>query len=261
MEKRVVGKTTLAGHVVAEAQKLGDTCVYIDVENAIDLDYFSNLGVKIKGENFLLSQPDNGEQALDIVEMLLKSETVGVIVVDSVAALIPKAELEGEMGDSTIGLQARMMSKAMRRITQFVRKSNACLIFINQLRSNISKFGYGPTTVTTGGKSLPYYASIRIELSKMEAIKNGEEIIGTKVKANIRKNKVASPFRVATYDIIYGQGINEDRLFIFNAIKNGIIEKSGSWFKYKGESIGQGLEKVKVFLSENPDVRKEIENY
>lgn len=255
-----VGKTTLCAHIVSESQKKGGLCAYIDVENAVDLNYFEKLGVYTDSDRFLLSQPSNGEEALTIAEMLVNSNEISVIIVDSVAALIPQAELDGEIVDSTIGLQARMMSKCMRRLTSMVAKSNTCLIFINQLRANIGVMGYGPKTVTTGGKALPYYSSVRIELSKIAQIKDGEQVIGSRIKAKIVKNKVASPFKEAEYDLIYGEGISKIREVIELGVKEGIINKSGAWFSYGDVRLGQGLEKSKIFLEENLNIKEEIYN-
>lgn len=256
--KQSTGKSTLAAHVVAESQKEDGLCAYIDMENAIDPKYFQDIGVNLSN-NFLLSQPDSGDQALGILEKLLISQKFSVIVVDSVAALVPQAELDGEFEDSTIGLQARMMGKSMRRIAALVNKSNTCLIFINQLRDNINAFGYGPKTVTPGGKSLPFYSSVRIELSAISQIKEGEVIIGNRIKAKIIKNKVAPPFKEAEYDIIFGEGISKFRLIIEESLKSGIITKAGAWFKYDNQNVGQGIIKTINFLKENPEILDEIE--
>lgn len=251
------GKTTLCAHIVAEAQKKNELCSYIDMENAVDIAYFNKIGVNTH-ENFLMSQPSNGEEALGILEMLLESEKVSIVVIDSVAALIPKAELDGEIEDSTIGLQARMMSKAMRRLTSLVNKSNTCVIFINQLRENIQSFGYGPKTTTTGGKALKYYSSVRIELAKIGQIKDGENVIGSRIKAKVIKNKVAAPFKEAEYDLIFGEGISKEREIIEFASKKGIITKGGAWYSYGDVKIGQGLEKASTFLKNNIEIRQEI---
>lgn len=253
------GKTTLCGHIISEAQKLGETVAYLDMEHAVDPLYFKNIGIDISN-NFLLSQPSNGEECLDILEMLLKSGKISTIIVDSVPALVPQAELEGEMADSTIGLQARMMGKGMRRIISLAHQSNTLVIFINQLRDNIGAFGYGPKSTTPGGKALPYAASVRIELSAIGQIKDGENVIGNTIKAKIVKNKVSSPFKECTYELIFGEGISKIRTLIQSALEEGIIIKSGSWFSYKDSKIGQGLIKTCAYLKNNPDMMKEIEN-
>ena len=256
--KTGTGKTTLCGHIISEAQKLGKAVVYIDMEHAVDPLYFQNIGINLSN-NFLLSQPDNGEMALDILEMSLNSGSVSAIIVDSVPALVPQAELEGEMADSTIGLQARMMGKGMRRIVVAAHKSNTLLIFINQLRDNIGSFGYGPKSTTPGGKALPYAASVRIELTVIGQIKDGENVIGNTVKAKIVKNKVASPFKECTYELIFGEGISKIRTLIQSALEEGIIIKSGAWYSFNNEKIGQGLVKTCEFLKNNPDIFNKIQ--
>lgn len=251
-------KTTTCAHIIAEAQKAGGLTAYIDMENAVDLLYFKNLGVDI--EKLIMSQPNYGEEALDILEMLLLSKDFDVIVVDSVAALIPKAELDGEIIDNTISLQARMMSKCMRRIAPMAAKANTSVIFVNQLRDNIGAFGMGPKSTTPGGKALPYYSSVRIELSRIAQIKDGEDVIGNRVRAKIIKNKVSSPFKTAEYDVIFGEGISKERELLEYAIKENLIKKSGSWFSYGETKIGQGTEKAIAFLKENNNIREEIYN-
>lgn len=250
------GKTTICTHLVAQAQKNGDLCAYVDMENAVSLENFEKLGVNIR-ENFILSQPNSGDEALAIVESLLESKEVGLIVVDSVASLIPQAELDGELQDSTIGLQARLMSKFMRRTSSLIRKSNCALVFINQLRANIGGYGAQPATTTTGGNALKYYASVRIDIARTGAIKEGEQIIGQTIKAKIVKNKVASPFKECEFYLIYGEGISNEREILEVAIKQGIISKSGAWISY-GENKWQGLEKARVFLKENPQIKEEL---
>lgn len=262
--KESCGKTTLASHMVAEAQKQGGTCVYIDVENAIDNSYLEKLGVNVRN-NFLLSQPENGEAALDLVEFLLKSNEVQLIVIDSVAALASIQELNGEGADSTIGLQARMMSKYMRRFAPLLGKNTApCVIFINQQRDSIGGFGgFGPKSITSGGRALPYYASVRIELSKIGQIKIGaDQVIGNTIRAKIVKNKVANPFVSADYPLIFGEGISQEREIIEMATDAKFISKGGSWLTYisnDGEEFkAQGLEKMVNILKENPQIKEEL---
>lgn len=253
------GKTTLAAHVVAQAQRDGGICAYIDVENAVDEKYFNDIGVITNPEkgNFLISQPSSGEEALGIIEILLDSPEISVIVLDSVAVLSPQAELDGEIEDSTIGLMARLMGKAIRRLTAKIGKSNTCVIFINQLRANIGVMGYGPKYITTGGKALPFAASVRLELSKIAQIKDGEDVIGSRTKVKVVKNKVGSPFRDAEYDLIFGEGISQERELLELGVKKGIINKGGAWFNY-GEHKWQGLEKARLFLKENPKIKEEL---
>lgn len=258
------GKTSICAHVVAEAQKKGEMCVYIDSEHAVDLKNFEDLGVDIHN-NFMLSQPDSGEQALGIVEMLLNPDSnIGVIVVDSVAALVPEAELAGDIEDSTIGLLARLMSKFMRRVTPLMSKSNTALIFINQIRSNIGGYGNSPANTTPGGKALKFAASLRIEISRTGSIKDGDKIIGQTIKAKVVKNKVGSPFTEANFDFIYGSGISSEREILELGNKAGIISKGGAWISYTsdtGEAYKwQGLEKARLYIKDNPELKEELLN-
>jgi recombination protein RecA len=250
------GKTTLALHVIAEAQKAGGMAAFIDAEHALDAAYARKLGVDV--DNLLVSQPDSGEQALEIAEMLVRSGALDVCVVDSVAALVPKAELEGEMGDSHMGLQARLMSQALRKLTGIVSKSNTCLIFINQIREKIGVMFGNPET-TTGGRALKFYASVRADVRRVASIKDGDEVTGSRTKVKVVKNKVAPPFREAEFDIMYGTGISKEGDLIDLGTDKGIIDKSGAWFAYKGERMGQGRENVKQFLKDNADIRSQIE--
>ncbi len=250
------GKTTLALHIIAEAQKAGGLAAFIDAEHALDANYSKNLGVDI--DNLLISQPDTGEQALEITETLVRSGAIDVIVIDSVAALVPRAEIEGEMGDAQMGLQARLMSQAMRKLSGAISKSNTCVIFINQIREKIGVM-FGSPETTTGGRALKFYASVRIDIRKTASIKEREDIIGNRTKVKIVKNKMAPPFREAEFDIMYGTGISKEGDVIDVAVNHGIIEKSGTWFSYGEERLGQGRENVKRFLIENPDLYKEIE--
>ncbi len=250
------GKTTVALHIIAELQKSGGTAAFIDAEHALDPSYAQRLGVDT--ENLYVSQPDNGEQALEIVETLVRSAAVDLIVVDSVAALTPQAEIDGEMGDSHMGLQARLMSQALRKLTAATGKNRATIVFINQLRDKVGVI-YGNPETTTGGKALKFYASVRIDVRKSEVLKDGSEFIGNHVKAKIVKNKVAPPFKVAEFDIMYGTGIAKQGCIIDVAVDTGIIQKSGSWFSYNDEKIGQGKEKVAKFLQQNPDIQIEVE--
>lgn len=252
------GKTTLALHVVAEAQKLGGEAAFIDAEHALDPVYAANLGVDV--DSLLVSQPDNGEQALEITEALTRSGAIDVIVVDSVAALVPRSEIEGDMGDSHVGLHARLMSQALRKLAGAIAKSNTVIIFINQLREKVGVM-YGNPEVTTGGRALKFYASIRIDVRKVEQIKGpGNEFIGSRTKAKIVKNKVAPPFKVIDFDIMYGEGISKTGEIIDLGVKADIIEKSGAWFAYNGDKLGQGRENAKLFLRDHPDIAHEIEN-
>src|SRR5690242_3721545 len=250
------GKTTIALQVVAEAQKRGGIAAFIDVEHALDPVYARQLGVDV--DNLLVSQPDYAEQALEITAALITSGSIDVLVVDSVAALVPKAELDGEMGDSHMGMQARLMSQAMRKLTGIVSKSNTCLIFINQIREKIGVMFGNPET-TTGGRALKFYSSIRVDIRRVAAIKDGDSVTGNRTKVKVVKNKVASPFREAEFDIIYGEGISREGDLLDLGVVNNIVEKSGSWFSYKGERIGQGRENVRQFLKDNPDIRAKID--
>jgi recombination protein RecA len=251
------GKTTLALQVIAEAQKTGGMAAFIDAEHALDAAYAQKLGVDL--ENLLVSQPDNGEQALEIVEVLIRSGGVDVVVVDSVAALVPKAEIEGEMGDAQMGLQARLMSQALRKLTGVVSKSKTTLIFINQLREKIGVMFGNPET-TTGGRALKFYASVRIDIRRIASIKDGDQVIGGRTRVKVVKNKMAPPFREAEFDIMYGEGISREGDLLDLAVEKRIIEKSGAWFAYAGERLGQGRENAKQFLKENPDIRQIIED-
>lgn len=252
------GKTTLALQVVAQAQKAKGLVAFIDAEHALDPAYAEKLGVNI--DNLLISQPDSGEQALEIAESLVRSSGVDLIVIDSVAALVPQAEIDGEMGDSHMALQARLMSQALRKLTGAISTTNTCFIFINQLRENIGKFGYGPPEVTPGGKALKFYASLRIDIRRIGPIKDGDRVTGNRTKVKIVKNKVAPPFRECEFDIMYGEGISREGDLIDLAVDKGVIEKSGAWFSFDGDRLGQGREKVKVFLKENADICDRIEN-
>jgi recombination protein RecA len=251
------GKTTLALQVIAEAQKAGGVSAFVDAEHALDATYAQKLGVDL--ENLLVSQPDNGEQALEIVEVLVRSNSVDVVVVDSVAALVPKAEIEGEMGEAQMGLQARLMSQALRKLTGVVSKSKTTLIFINQLREKIGVMFGNPET-TTGGRALKFYASVRIDIRRIASIKDGDQVVGGRTRVKVVKNKVAPPFREAEFDIMYGEGISREGDLLDLAVEKRIIEKSGAWFAYSGERLGQGRENAKQFLKEHPEVRQGIED-
>ena len=250
------GKTTLALHMIAEAQKLGGEAAFIDAEHALDPVYSKHLGVDI--DNLLVSQPDTGEQALEITEALVRSGAIDIIVVDSVAALVPKAEIDGDMGDAHVGLQARLMSQALRKLAGVINKSKAVVVFINQLREKVGVMFGNPET-TAGGRALKYYASVRLDIRKIENIKQDGEVIGNRARVKVVKNKVAPPFREAEFDIIYGKGISKEGNILDIAVNLDIIEKSGSWFSYNGERIGQGRENVKKYLQDNPKVAKEVE--
>ncbi len=250
------GKTTLALHIVANAQKSGGIAAFIDAEHALDPIYARNLGVNV--EELLLSQPDSGEQALEITEILLKSGALDVVVIDSVAALVPRAELEGEMGDNQVGLQARLMSKAMRKLTGVVSKTKTSVIFINQLREKIGIM-FGNPEVTPGGRALKFYSSVRLDIRRIDSIKSGTDIIGNRVRVKVAKNKVAPPFKTAEFDIMYGLGISREGSILDVGSDLGILDKSGSWYSYKDERIGQGRENAKVFLIQNEKIREEIE--
>ena len=250
------GKTTIALQVIAEAQKKGGIAAFIDVEHALDPAYAKKLGVDI--DNLLVSQPDYGEQALEITNHLTASGQIDVLVVDSVAALVPKAELDGEMGDSHMGVQARLMSQALRKLTGVVSRSRTCLIFINQIREKIGVMFGNPET-TTGGRALKFYATVRLDIRRIAAIKDGDTVIGNRTKVKVVKNKVAAPFREAEFDIIYGEGISKEGDLIDLGVAQNVVEKSGSWFSYKGERIGQGRENARQFLKDNPDIRQAID--
>src|SRR5712664_2147930 len=251
------GKTTLALHIVAEAQKLNGVCAYIDAEHAMDSDYAGKLGVDI--DQLLISQPDSGEQALEIAEALVRSNGVDVIVIDSVAALVPRAELDGEMGDSLPGLQARLMSQALRKLTAIVAQSNTCFIFINQIREKIGVM-FGSPETTTGGRALKFYSSLRLDIRRIGAIKDGDRVVGNRTKVKVAKNKVAPPFREAEFDIMYGEGISREGDLLDLATNNRVVEKSGAWFSYKGERLGQGRENSKQTLKDQPAILRKIEN-
>jgi len=250
------GKTTLALQTIAQAQKLGGVAAFIDAEHALDAAYSQKLGVDL--DNLLVSQPDNGEQALEIVEVLIRSNGVDVVVVDSVAALVPRAEIEGEMGDAQMGLQARLMSQALRKLTGVVSKSKTCLIFINQLREKIGVMFGNPET-TTGGRALKFYSSVRIDIRRIGAIKDGEQMVGGRTRAKVVKNKVAPPFREAEFDMMYGEGISKEGDLLDQAAERNIIEKSGTWFSYGGERMGQGRENAKAYLKQNKEVAAALE--
>ncbi|MDR3177593.1 MAG: recombinase RecA [Campylobacteraceae bacterium] len=251
------GKTTLALQIIAQSQKSGGICAFIDAEHALDVKYAKNLGVDT--ENLLVSQPDFGEQALDIVETIARSGAVDVIVIDSVAALTPKSEIEGDMGDQHMGLQARLMSQALRKLTGTLHKMNTTVIFINQIRMKIGVMGYGSPETTTGGNALKFYASVRIDVRKLASLKQGEEQIGNRVKAKVIKNKVAPPFRQAEFDIMFGEGISKEGEIVDYGVKLDIIDKSGAWFSFKETKIGQGRENAKAFLKENRNIAEQIE--
>jgi recombination protein RecA len=250
------GKTTLALQVIAQAQKGGGLAAFVDAEHALDSTYAQKLGVDLDG--LLVSQPDNGEQALEIVEVLVRSGSVDVVVVDSVAALVPRAEIEGEMGDAQVGLQARLMSQALRKLTGVVSKSKTCLIFINQLREKIGVMFGNPET-TTGGRALKFYASVRVDIRRIASIKDGDTVIGGRTRVKIVKNKLAPPFREAEFDVMYGEGISREGDLLDLAVEHKVVEKSGAWFAYNGERLGQGRENAKQFLKDNPELASEIE--
>ena len=250
------GKTTLTLQVIAEMQKTGGTAAFIDAEHALDPQYAGKLGVKIN--DLLISQPDNGEQALEIADMLVRSGSVDIVVIDSVAALTPRAEIEGEMGDQLPGLQARLMSQALRKLTANIKRSNTLVIFINQIRMKIGVM-FGSPETTTGGNALKFYASVRIDIRRIGAIKNGDEVIGSETRVKVVKNKVAPPFRIAEFDILYGEGISREGEIIELGVIHKIVDKSGAWYAYKGEKIGQGKDNTRKFLKENPEMAQEIE--
>ena len=250
------GKTTLTLHLIAEAQKAGGVAAFIDAEHALDPGYARKLGVDV--DNLLVSQPDSGEQALEIAAALIASGALDVVVIDSVAALVPKAELEGEMGDSHMGLQARLMSQALRKLTGVVGRTGTCMVFINQIREKIGVMFGNPET-TTGGRALKFYSSIRLDIRRIAAIKDGDAVVGNRTKVKVVKNKVASPFREAEFDIIYGEGVSKEGDLLDLGVAQNLVEKSGSWFSYKGERIGQGRENARQFLKDNPDIRLNID--
>ncbi len=250
------GKTTLTLQVIAEAQKLGGVCAFVDAEHALDPTYAVKLGVQV--DDLLVSQPDTGEQALEITDMLVRSNAVDVVVVDSVAALVPKAEIEGEMGDSHVGLQARLMSQALRKLTSNIKRSNTLVIFINQIRMKIGVM-FGSPETTTGGNALKFYASVRLDIRRIGAVKKGEEILGNETRVKVVKNKLAPPFKQVEFEILYGEGISRAGEIIELGVANGFIDKSGAWYSYNGEKIGQGKENVRLWLKEHPDKAQEIE--
>ncbi len=250
------GKTTLALHVIAEAQKRGGQAAFIDAEHALDATYAAKVGIDV--DNLLISQPDYGEQALEIAEVLVRSGAVDVVVVDSVAALVPKAELEGEMGDSHMGLQARLMSQALRKLTAIVARSKTCFIFINQIREKIGVFIGNPET-TTGGRALKFYSSMRIDVRRLSVLKDGDQVVGSRAKVKIVKNKMAPPFREAQFDIIFGEGISREGDLVDTGLETGILDKSGTWYSYKNERLGQGRDNVKKLLKENPELAARLE--
>lgn len=251
------GKTTLALQIVAQAQKQGGACVFIDAEHALDVKYAKNLGVDI--DNLLVSQPDYGEQALDIVETIARSAAVDFVVIDSVAALTPKKEIDGEMGDQNVGLHARLMSQALRKLTAIASKMGTTILFINQIRMKIGTMGYGNPETTTGGNALKFYSSVRIEVKRIKTLKQGENSIGNRVRAKVVKNKVAPPFKIAEFDVMFGEGISREGEIIDYGVQLDVVDKSGTWLSYKDKRIGQGREKAKAFLKENPKVCEEIE--
>lgn len=250
------GKTTLALHMIAEDQKEGNMCAFIDAEHAMDAEYARNLGVDI--DNLILSQPDTGEQGLDIAESLVRSGAVDLIIIDSVAALVPRAEIEGEMGDSHVGLQARLMSQALRRLTGVIAKSNTTVVFINQLREKVGVM-FGSPETTTGGRALKFYSSVRLDIRRIKTITEGDNSIGSRTRVKVVKNKVAPPFKVVEFDIMYGSGISKSGVILDTAVEMDIVDKAGSWFSYDGEKLGQGRENVKTYLEENQDIMNEIE--
>src|SRR5881628_2073479 len=250
------GKTTLTLHAIAEAQRLGGTAAFVDAEHALDANYARKLGVDV--ENLLVSQPDSGEQALEIAEVLIRSGAIDIVVIDSVAALVPRAELEGEMGEAQMGLQARLMSQALRKLTGIVSKSKTCLVFINQLREKIGVMFGNPET-TTGGRALKFYSSVRVDVRRIASIKDGDEVVGSRTKVKVVKNKVAPPFREAEFDILYGEGISREGDLLDLAVDKNIVEKSGAWFSFQGERLGQGRENARQFLKDNPDHRGRVE--
>ncbi|QCQ21792.1 recombinase RecA [Desulfoglaeba alkanexedens] len=250
------GKTTLALHIIAEAQKKGGLAAFIDAEHALDVHYARKLGVKV--DELLISQPDYGEQALEIAEILVRSNAIDVIVIDSVAALVPKAEIEGEMGDAHVGLQARLMSQALRKLTSAISKSHTCVIFINQIRMKIGVM-YGSPETTTGGNALKFYATMRLDIRRVGAIKEGQDVVGNRTRVKVVKNKIAPPFKEVEFDVVYGRGISREGDLLDLAVSSNVIERSGTWYSYNGERLGQGRENAKNFMRENPDLVAEIE--
>ncbi len=250
------GKTTLALHIIAEAQKKGGLAAFIDAEHALDVHYARKLGVKV--DELLISQPDYGEQALEIAEILVRSNAIDVIVIDSVAALVPKAEIEGEMGDAHVGLQARLMSQALRKLTSAISKSHTCVIFINQIRMKIGVM-YGSPETTTGGNALKFYATMRLDIRRVGAIKEGQDVVGNRTRVKVVKNKIAPPFKEVEFDVVYGRGISKEGDLLDLAVSSNVVERSGTWYSYNGERLGQGRENVKNFMRENPDLLAEIE--
>jgi recombination protein RecA len=251
------GKTTLTLHVVAEMQKLGGTAAFVDAEHALDPSYAEKLGVNV--DDLLVSQPDTGEQALEITDMLVRSGAVDVVIVDSVAALTPKAEIEGDMGDTHVGLQARLMSQALRKLTANIKRSNTLVVFINQIRMKIGVMFGNPET-TTGGNALKFYSSVRLDIRRIGAVKKGDEVLGNETRVKVVKNKVAPPFKKTEFDILYGEGISREGEIITLGVQEGIIDKSGAWYSYNGDRIGQGKDNVRIYLQENPHVAEEIES-
>ncbi|OYY74087.1 MAG: recombinase RecA [Gammaproteobacteria bacterium 28-57-27] len=251
------GKTTLTLQVIAEAQKMGGVCAFVDAEHALDPTYAGKLGVKV--DDLLVSQPDTGEQALEITDMLVRSNAIDVVVIDSVAALVPKAEIEGEMGDSHVGLQARLMSQALRKLTSNIKRSNTLVIFINQIRMKIGVM-FGSPETTTGGNALKFYASVRLDIRRIGSVKKGEEVVGNETRVKVVKNKMAPPFKQVEFEILYGEGISRAGEVIELGVANGFIDKSGAWYSYKGDKIGQGKENVRLWLKEHPEKATEIEN-
>ena len=251
------GKTTLALHIIAEAQKTGGLAAFVDAEHALDVSYARKLGVRV--EDLLISQPDYGEQALEIAEILVRSNAIDVIVIDSVAALVPKAEIEGDMGDPHVGLQARLMSQALRKLVSAISKSKTCVIFINQIRMKIGMTGYGSPETTTGGNALKFYATMRLDIRRISPIKEGQEIIGNRTRVKVVKNKIAPPFKEVEFDIVYGRGISKEGDLLDLAVNANLVEKAGTWYSYNSERLGQGRENAKNFLREHPDVLSNIE--
>ncbi|MDD4952957.1 MAG: recombinase RecA [Desulfovibrionaceae bacterium] len=252
------GKTTLALHIIAESQKRGGSAAFIDAEHALDINYAKRLGVKT--EELLISQPDYGEQALEIADLLVRSNAVDVVVIDSVAALIPQAELEGSMGETQVGGQARLMSHALRKLTGSIHKSKTVVVFINQIRMKIGMTGYGNPETTSGGNALKFYASVRLDIRRIQSLKDREEVFGSKVRVKVIKNKVAPPFREAIFDVLYGTGISREGEILDLGVENGVVEQSGAWYAFGSERLGQGRENVRAYLADNPDLRQQVED-